>query len=270
MNQHLSKINDAEVCSYIQKGKSIPIVFLHGFCEDSSIWFDLLDDFSEINFICIDLPGFGKSETQLDCGIDKMANIVNIILEEHEVEKCILIGHSMGGYVALEFVKSFPTKCIGLGLFHSQPNADTVEKKENRKKSIDFIKKNGSILFVKQLIPKLFAPRFGTKSSFTISKLVLAASKYSSNGIINALEAMIYRTDNQQVINNISIPVLFIVGEYDKAIPSANSYNQLALPGISQIHILDGVGHMGMFEARSKCVKFLKQFFNFVHYAHNL
>ena len=169
----------------------------------------------------------------------------------------------MGGYVATEFAKSFSEKIIGLGLFHSQPFADSADKKINRKKSIEFVQKNVSIYFVKQLIPKLFAKKFGSNYSLTISKLTLIASKYSNEGIINALEAMMQRADNQYVLKNIKLPVLFIVGSEDIAIPKENSFNQLPLPAVSAIHILNGVGHMGMFEAEKECTTILKKFIAF-------
>ncbi len=265
MVQHITKINSKNIFSFIQKREHIPVVFLHGFCEESSIWNDFIDSFTDNYIVCIDLPGFGKSGYQ-NCSINDMASIVNTVLNEIDVEKIILIGHSMGGYVALEFAKLYPEKVLGLSLFHSQPFADSDEKKENRKKSIDFIQNNGSILFVKQLIPKLFAPRFGSTSSLTISKLILTASNYGKEGIINALDAMINRSDNQVVLKNARFPVLFIVGADDLAIPKENSLKQLVLPDISEIHILSGVGHMGMFEAKNECVSILKTFIGFVSY----
>ena len=266
MTQHILKINSSDISYFVQKGSSDPVVFLHGFCEESSIWSEFLEDFSESFLVCIDLPGFGKSDSQNDCSIQNMASITNSVLEDLKTEKCILIGHSMGGYVALEFAKLFPEKILALGLFHSQPFADSAEKKENRQKGIEFVKKNGSIHFVKQLIPKLFASHFGSQSSLIISKLIHNASKYPKEGIINALQAMIERVDNQEILIHADYPVLFIVGSEDEAIPSKNSFNQLSLPNISDIHILNRVGHMGMFEAKKECVSIIKNFIDFASY----
>jgi len=260
------KITDSNISYFVQKGSSIPLVFIHGFCEDSSVWSEFIEDFSENYLVCVDLPGFGKSEVINDCSIQDMASIVKSVLEVLNIQKCILIGHSMGGYVALEFAKLFPKKILGLGLFHSQPFADTLEKIEGRKKGIEFIQKNGSIHFVKQLIPKLFAQHFGSKNSLTITKLIVSASEYPKDGITNALEAMIQRTDNQEVLIQSDFPVLFIVGNEDEAIPRENSFKQLALPNISDIHILNRVGHMGMLEAKKECVSILKNFIDFVGY----
>jgi pimeloyl-ACP methyl ester carboxylesterase len=263
MIQKSYKINESNVSFFIQKRDNIPIVFLHGFCEDSSMWNDFLLDFPDNYLLCIDLPGFGKSSPQIGCSLQDMASIVNTIIEKIDIKKCVLIGHSMGGYVALEFAKKYPEKVDGLGLFHSQPFADSAAKKESRRKSIDFIQKNGSVYFVKQLIPKLFAPRFDSKSSLTISKLIFASSNYPPDGIINALEAMINRVDNADVLKQASFPVLFIVGAEDITIPKENCFDQLAFPNISKIHVLSGVGHMGMFEAKPACILAVKNFIDF-------
>lgn len=265
MTHHITNINGSNVFSYIQKGKKRPLIFLHGFCEDSSVWDEFLTDFSDYFIVRIDLPGFGKSYPQQNCSINDMAFIVNAVLKDLNIKNCILIGHSMGGYVALEFAKSYPKKVDALALFHSHPFADSSVTKKNREKGIDFIKNNGPIHFVKKLIPNLFAPRFGGKSSLIISKLILSASHYPQAGLINALEAMIKRSDNKATLEKAPFPVLFIVGEEDAVLPKENSLDQLVLPNISDIHILDGVGHMGMFEAKSMCVSIVKNFIGFVY-----
>ena len=264
MIHHNTTINSSKISSFVQKGEKIPVVFIHGFCEDSKVWIDFLVDFPDNYIICIDLPGFGKSDVIKNCSIRDMALILYSVLKEHGISRCLLVGHSMGGYVALEFAKQFPKKISGLVLFHSQCYADSMSKIESRKRNIDFIRKNGAIHFVKQLIPNLFASRFGSKSSLTISKLILWASYYHEDGIINALEAMIHRGENQALLKNADYPVLFIVGEEDIAIPKENSINQLVLPNISIIHILLGVGHMGMFEAKKECVSIIKNFIAFI------
>ncbi len=264
MNHNITTINDSNIFSFIQRGNRIPVIFLHGFCEDSSVWDDFLSDLSDYFIVLIDLPGFGKSDPQQNCSIADMALIVNTVLEDLDIKTCVLVGHSMGGYVALEFAKLYPEQIAGIGLFHSHPFADSAAIIKNRQKGIDFIRKNGSIHFVRKLIPNLFAPRFGSKSSLIISELVLTASHYPEAGLINALEAMIKRVDNHGVLKEANFPVLFIVGEEDTVLPKENSFNQMVLPNVSDIHVLDGVGHMGIFEAKNKCVSIIKNFIDFV------
>ena len=242
------------------QGKGSPLVLLHGFCEDSRMWDDFLTLFPRQKVVRIDLPGFGQSALQDDPSIEMMATCVKAVFDHLKIQKCVLIGHSMGGYVSLEFAKKHPAYLLGLGMFHSHPYEDSEEKKEGRNKGIDFIRRNGHIHYIKQVIPALFAFDFSKGYQFEVNKLLYNAAQYTPEGIISALEAMKNRPDNSAVLEQIKCPVLFIIGKEDKAIPIEASLNQTALPMIADIHILPSIGHMGMFEAKRKTAKIVKHF----------
>lgn len=250
--------------AYQAEGKGTAVLFLHGFCEDSSIWEEFRAGLLEGQYrmICIDLPGFGKSEAVAGTSIEQMAEAVHAVLLKLNVARFILIGHSMGGYVGLAFARLYPSMLLGLCLFHSHPYADPEEKKENRRKSIAFIRRQGHALFVKQLIPSLFYPQFAKSNDFLIEKLTYRAARGKSAGIIAAQEAMIGRKDEAQALAAMQAPVLFIIGEEDQAVPPEN-VEQIHLPDTASIHILEKVGHMGMFEARDKTQRIVKQFVAF-------
>ena len=251
--------------SYKKKGKGLPLIFLHGFGEDSRVWDEFVEKFVEdYKVIRIDLPGFGQSDAGEDMTISKMANGVHAVLEKLEVKQCVLIGHSMGGYVSLAFAERHENMLLGLGMFHSQPFADTEEKKKGRQKGIDFIRKYGHSLYIKQLIPALFAKSFANDNQVLIERLTFQANQYESEGIIGGLEAMKNRPDRSEGLKKIKCPVLFIVGKEDQAIPEQNSLEQVHLPDVASIHILPKVGHMGMYEAKKKCTKIIKDFISFV------
>ncbi|HFC00627.1 MAG TPA: alpha/beta hydrolase [Phaeodactylibacter sp.] len=245
---------------YFAQGRGEAIVFLHGFCEDSSMWDDFIAAFPQNKIIRIDLPGFGQSETMKNPTVEMVAEVVKEVLDFLEIKKCTLVGHSMGGYVALAFAKKYASNLEGLGLFHSHPYSDSLEQKGNRFKSIEFIKKNGHIHFIKQLFPKLFPPSFVSSNRFLIHKMIHQASSFPSEGIIGGLEMMMNRPDQSEVLRQINCPVLFIVGREDEVIPMKNSLSQTALPDVADIHILDGVGHMGIFEATKPTQKIIKDF----------
>jgi pimeloyl-ACP methyl ester carboxylesterase len=250
--------------AFVQHGqKGTPLVFLHGFCEDSSMWEDYLEPFDENRIILIDLPGLGKSEPVAGVSIQYMAEAVEHVLETLQVDKFIVVGHSMGGYVALELAKMVGNRIMGLGLFHSHPFADKNDKKVSRDKAIQFIESHGHQLFVKQFIPKLFVEEFARSHTFLVDKMIHRAARYSQEGIIGALEAMKNRKDNTNVLESINIPVLFIVGELDEAIPYEASIEQTHLPAIADIHILPKVGHMGMFKAKKETQDIIRKFIRF-------
>ena len=249
--------------AYDLKGKGTTLVFLHGFGENRQMWSKYTGYFQEYQILTIDLPNAGDSEV-MEASIARMAKVVNAVLMAEGIEKCILIGHSMGGYVALAFAKLYEAKLLGYCLFHSQPNADTEEKKQGRNKAIDFVKKHGSGPYFKGLMPMLFAKDYLKKEEAVIQKLIDFASQISSEGTINQLKAMRDRPDNQAVLKSSNVPVCFIIGENDVAIPAENSLNQTFLSNTADIHILPNVGHMGMLEAQLQTVGILNRFIEFI------
>ena len=125
---------------------------------------------------------------------------------------------------------------------------------------LQFIQKNGSILYVKQLIPSLFAELFATSNEFLINSLIFRASKYPPAAIIGAHEAMLNRVDNSVVLQTATYPILFIIGKQDKVIPYQTSLKQTHLPAIADIHILSKVAHMGMYRAKNETLKIVRNF----------
>lgn len=250
--------------AFHKKGEGTGMIFLHGFCEDQTMWKAVESQASEwgITFISLDLPGFGHSDPIEHCSIEEMADIVEAFCNAYELNHISMMGHSMGGYVALAFAEKYAYRLIGFGLIHSHPYADSPEKKEARQKSIDFIEKNGSETYVRQLIPKLFPADFAEAHPEIIQPLVEKAMKYDPLGIINALEAMKNRPDRTDVLRSLDadIPVLFIIGEKDDLEPQELLIGQTCMPDVASIHILEDVGHMGLFEAPQKISQLIGAF----------
>ncbi len=250
------------IAYYIQNGTGMPLVFIHGFCQDSSVWDNFIIRFPERHIIRIDIPGFGNSEQINDYSIARFAEVIYTVLKELSIEKCFFIGHSMGGYIGLEFAKKYRSMLKGLCLFHSHPYVDSASKKESRRKSIEFIKTNGAIYYVKQLMPVLFTPNYRNSNHLELAKLVFTASKYAGENIIASLEAMIDRNDNTSMLKDIKCPLLFIIGKEDTVVP--NYIADTALADIASIYILKNVSHMGMLEDAKKCERIIKDFVEFI------
>lgn len=242
------------------EGEQMPLVLLHGFCEDSRVWEEWMEQLPQRPILRIDLPGFGNSGLPDDLTIEGMAEAVDFVLRQLNIEKCVLTGHSMGGYVALAFAEKHGEKLAGLCMFHSHPFADNEEKKAGRLKSVDFIKKNGHILYVRQMIPQLFAYDFSKGYQMEVNRLIHNATYYKPEAIIAALEAMRIRPDRSEVLKKIKCPVLFLIGKHDTAIPLDLSMAQVHLPEQASIHVFPTVGHMGMFSAQRETAKAFKEF----------
>jgi len=243
------------------QGEGKTIVLLHGFLENMSMWNYFVKKLStHYRVITIDLPGFGKSDTLGRVHLmEQMASVVNKVMKSREVKKCVMLGHSMGGYVTLAFASKFPGKLKGFGLLHSHAMADTPEAKLNRNRAIDVVLSDKSH-FIFNFFPDLFAPDNAEKYHKEIQKLYADAIKTSPKAIVAALEGMKYRLDKLDVLVKSKVPVLFILGKQDNRIPLQSTIDQATLPETGEILVLDHVGHMGHIEARKKVLKTIESF----------
>ncbi len=233
--------------SYRIDGEGAAIVFVHGFGEDSKIWRNQVGQFKENKSVYLDLPGSGKSSFNEDLNsIDAYAEVVNAVIEAENISKCILIGHSMGGYIALEFAKLFPEKLISLMLFHSSAYADSEEKILGRKKSIEFVSNNSAAAYFKTMLPDLFYDK--DLHTEMISQQTEYAKSISDEATKKYLQIMMNRVDNTEVLKTLSIPFAFILGEHDKAVPFVQGLEQTHLADTTYIYILRQSAHMGMLE----------------------
>ena len=151
----------------------------------------------------------------------------------------------------------------GLGLFHSHPFEDEIDKKKTRAKSAEFIKERGSALFVRHILPNLFAEKFRKANKELIQGLVARAGSYSSNAVVSATYAMMKRKDRAHVLESLTCPALFIIGDLDNAAPMEQSLAMSYLPEVASIHILRGIGHMGMYECKEKTEEIVAEFVKF-------
>jgi pimeloyl-ACP methyl ester carboxylesterase len=200
-------------------------------------------------------------------GVEALAQSVATLLDQLAIQQCILIGHSMGGYIALAFAEKYPDRLIALGLFHSTAYPDNEEKKTARRKSIEFIRNNSSAAFIRQSIPNLFSGYTRENNPDLIDDVVSRYSGFSPDSLIAYYEAMIARPDRTAVLRQFAGPVLFIIGQADAVIPMEQVLQQSHLPAVSHIHIIENAGHQGMLEAPDRSNTILHSFLNFVLYS---
>lgn len=238
-----------ELC-YTIEGDGSVVVLLHGFLEDHSIWNAFSEKFSsKFKVITIDLPGFGKSSVFNDIhSMQFMANAVYYVLIEENIDQCVMVGHSMGGYVTLAFADLYPKKVRGIALFHSQAVADDEEGKKNRDRTINIVRQD-RLGYINSFIPSLFAEKNAQNFEREIDHLKKKASKTSHEGVIAALAGMRDREDRIGLLKKLEIPVFFIIGKQDSRIPFDKVITQLTAPQNCEALIVDDVGHMGFIEA---------------------
>ncbi len=234
-------------------GAGKPVVLIHGFAEDGDVWKNQIE-FLKDHFCLIipDLPGSGKSELVNDMSIEGMAEVIKAILLNEKTETCSMAGHSMGGYITLAFAEKYPAMLTSVGLIHSSAFADNEEKKANRLKSIEFVKKNGAYEFLKAVITDLFTEEWAAANPEMVDRQIEKSKAFTDEAIIAYYEAMINRPDRTHVLKSFPKPILFIIGEHDKAVPFEQSMQQCYLPNLAHILILRNSAHMGMFEETDK------------------
>ena len=246
---------------YQVTGNGKPVVLLHGFAEDNRIWNTQLEFLrNDYQLIIPDLPGSGESPLQEDVSMEAMAGVVNAILDEEEITKTILVGHSMGGYITLAFAEKNPERLSAFGLFHSTSYPDSEEKKAARQKNIAFIRTHGTLEFLKQSIPTLFSEQFRKANADIVNNLIQQYKDFDPAALIAYYEAMMQRPDRTHVLKQFDRAILFIIGKHDNAIPFKDSLELCHLPSLSYIHILNNAGHMGMIEENEKSNNILSEF----------
>jgi len=246
---------------YRVEGKGTTVVFLHGFMENLHMWDQHSEELSkEYQVICIDLPGHGQSDTWSDNhGMMFSTDSVHAVLQAEQVEKCIMIGHSMGGYISLAFAERYPNKLNGFGLFHSHPMSDNDKAKKDRERTIEIIKADkGS--FINQFIPSLYAEENRDKFKTQIHQQIELANSMNPKGIIAALNGMKERNMRLDVVAFAEVPVLFILGKHDDRIPLNQALAQAAAAQLSEVIILGKSGHMGWLEETNKTISAIDGF----------
>jgi pimeloyl-ACP methyl ester carboxylesterase len=241
-----------------EKGTGAPMLLLHGFPFHQGLWDGYAERFSDqFRVITVDLPGFGKSPLpKTPFSIDQIADTLLHFAEEKKIVDAAIVGHSLGGYVALSMVKKNPALFSTLTLFHSTAYADAPEKKESRTKVVEFVKKNGALSFTSGFIPPLFADQ----THPAVPKVRTIASEATADAVIGYSLAMKDREEHIKTLESFKNPTLFLAGKNDPGIPPESVLKQARHCQKPEIQILDGVAHMGMFEKPEETAAKIKDF----------
>jgi len=242
---------------FSDKGKGRAVVLLHGFPENLNIWDEFSDQLAKsFRVIAIDLPGFGESESIGYVHLmERMAQCVQAVMHHLKLRRYVVVGHSMGGYVAIAFAELYPENLRGLCLFHSSVYADTEEKKLDRDRGIAAVKKH-PVQYVKTFSANLFA----NPDDPNLKKLQDIVLTSSPRGIAAALEGMKRRPSREVILKFAQYPILFIFGKKDKIMNYEILKPQTELPTRKEVLVLENAGHMGFYEAPVETLTVLRRF----------
>ena len=196
-------------------------VLLHGYLESMLVWDDFVPYlYKQVRVITLDLPGHGISVVKGPVHtMEYLADVVKNTLDALGIARCTLVGHSMGGYVALAFCEKYPERLDGVVLLSSTPDADTDEKKENRLREIKLVEAGKKDALARIAPEAGFAPENRPRMRDEIEDLVEQAFVTEDEGIAALLRGMIERPDRNEMLRRSAVRQLFIFGKHDGYIP---------------------------------------------------
>ncbi len=243
------KYNNVEVV-YTIRGKGPCIVLLHGYLETGEVWKGFADRFlPRYRVLTPDLPGHGRSGSWGKVhSMDDLAGSLFSILRSEGIHEIFLVGHSMGGYVAMAFAENYSERLCGYSLFHSTCFADSEEKKMNRDREISLVLCQKKRQIINVNIPKSFANDNVEKCIDEVARLKNLALSNPDNGIVAILNGMKQRPDRTSVLKDRQLPLLLIGGMKDNYIPVNVFEKLILLAPHSSVLKLGESGHMGFIE----------------------
>jgi pimeloyl-ACP methyl ester carboxylesterase len=236
------------------------IVLIHGYAFDYRIWYPVELAFEGYHTQYLSLPGFGEDAVEEPYTIEQLAQRFWAEIDQKISPTVHLVGHSMGGYVCLEMLSQHPERVASLALIHSHVFADSAEKKAARTATVEDIQTNGRAGFVRKMISSLVADSEGSKE--LVDKLILRGLKYDDRAWAFGTMAIRDRKDHAQTLKNISVPVLMIMGEKDKAVPPELAYSQAHFGEQTSFHLYPEVGHLSMYENTAQVINDLVMFYS--------
>ena len=233
--------------SFTDDGKGTAVVLLHGFLENKTMWDKYVSALSKNHrVITIDLLGHGETE----ClgyvhTMEDQADMIFAVLISLRIRKIVLVGHSMGGYVALAFAELYPDNVKGLFLLNSTSRADSDERKINRDRAIKAVKQNYTN-FVRISITNLFSEDNREVLAKEIEKVKLQALKTPLQGIVASLEGMKIRKDREVLLHFAPFPIQLVLGKKDGVLNYDDTIDQIEGTKVELTTFPDG--HMSHIE----------------------
>lgn len=229
------------------------IVLLHGHGVDHTIWDRLLpllsDDYQVVkpNLSLYSYPS-----------IEGYADEIYRLLTNSGIKNATLIGHSMGGYIALAFAEKYPDFIQGFGLFHSTAYADDEAKKEVRNKMAKLLRNKDSAEFIRLTGGNMFSSAFKAKNPQVVQDHIEQFEKLPAEALAKATEAMRDRPDRTGVLSELKVPLLLLAGLDDQLIPFDKQLNLAPFAKTAYTFVLSESGHLGMVEEPEASAKILR------------
>ena len=241
-----------QTISYIDEGpiNAPAIIFIHGFPLNKAMWNNQVGELMEnYRVIAYDIRGHGNSDAGDEIfSIDLFVNDLLSLMDALKIDKTILCGFSMGGYIALNAIENYPERFNALLLCDTNCTEDKPEAKEKRMKAIESIKEKGLEQYTEESLKKLFTPISFSKNIEELAIVREMIMKTSKQSIYKTLHALADRKETCTKLNEIKVPVFIMVGEEDEITPPNVALSMHEKIDGSNIHIIEHAGHLSNME----------------------
>lgn len=229
---------------HIEIGRGNPLICLHGYALDHTIWLDMAKEMkSNVRLILPDMRGHGKSPAlEGKYSMREMAEDILKTMDSLKLDRAYIAGHSMGGYIALALAEYYPDRLSGMALVASHAFADLPEKKKARLNDIEKVKLSSPSEVLSEMPSKL------SRNPEVAEHCKNLISQTSKNGVMGVLAGMAERPDRVEVMASLKIPAMVIAGTDDQLIALETSKEMtVRVKGLQLVEILNA-GHMPMME----------------------
>ena len=258
---------DVEI-GYEDVGKGLPIVFLHGFPHDRSLWAPQLGALMDRGrCIAPDMRGFGESEVRGPYTMNRYADDVVALLDSLHIERAVIAGLSMGGYIAFAFWRRHRARVRGLVLADTRAGVDNTEGRAKRRAMIDTVQAEGIEPLVDAQVTGMLGKTTREKHPELADFVKRMLARAPAEGVVGALEAMIARPDSTETLATIDVPTLIVVGDEDVLTPPGDARAMHEAIRGSRLEILAGAGHLSNLERPAAFNHVVSEFVGVLTYA---
>lgn len=244
-----TRIDDIQL-AYDDVGIGPAVVLIHGYPFNRSLWNEQTEALSSgYRVVTPDLRGFGESDSsEGPATMDRMAQDVVKLMDHIGIDQAVIAGLSMGGYVALAFIKQFPSRVRALVLADTRAQADTEEAKQTRSQQADKALAEGMAGIADGMLPKLLTPETVSKRPEVVKRVRDMMLKTKPQGAASALLGMAERDDQTEFISTIAVPTMILVGREDAITPVADSEQMKSKIAPSHLVVIENAGHVSNLE----------------------
>ncbi|MGW4892146.1 alpha/beta fold hydrolase [Kitasatospora sp. NPDC004240] len=236
-----------------ESGTGTPIVLLHAFPLNASMWGAQLDGLPGLTgdgarVLAPDQRGFGG--TELGGGepsLEAVADDVALLLDAAGIERAVIGGLSMGGYAALAFARRHPGRLSGLLLAGTKATEDTEAARANRERIASAVLARDSVALL--IEEKMERTLLGPDSGALAGRVRELIGQAPPRSVAWAQRAMAARTDTREVLAGLTVPVAVVVGSADIVTPPAESELMAAAAPDAELTVIPGAGHLSAMEA---------------------